>query len=246
MSPQHTTIASWSGPRNISTAMMRSWGNRNDTVVCDEPLYAHYLLEHGLDHPGREEIVEHGETDVRKVIEWLTGPHPGGKAVFYQKHMAHHLVESVPREWILDLTNVFLIRDPRAMLLSLDRVVPAPSPADTGLPQQLELFRRLREKHGQAPPVIDARDVLRQPRGMLHALCAAVDVEFQEEMLHWPAGPRETDGIWARHWYGTVLESTGFAPFEPRDVKLPRHLERVLDQIEPAFRELYETRLEAA
>src|SRR5436190_9738229 len=153
-------IAMWSGPRNISTAMMRSWGNRPDTFVCDEPLYAHYLQKTGYDHPGADEVIASHEPDWKKVVEWLTGPVPGGKPVFYQKHMAHHLLPEIERDWLASLTHAFLIRDPREMLLSLVKVMPHPAALDTGLPQQLELFRSVRAATGHTPPVIDARDVL--------------------------------------------------------------------------------------
>ncbi len=239
------TIASWSGPRNISTAMLRSWGNRQDTFVCDEPLYAHYLQEHGLDHPGRDEILAQCETDAAKVTRWLTGPHPEGKAVFYQKHMAHHLIDTVPREWIEEVTSIFLIRDPKAMLVSLDKVVPNPDALDTGLPQQIALFRHLSERDGAPPPVIDSRDVLRDPRGTLTALCQALELPFDDDMLRWPPGRRSTDGVWAPHWYAAVEKSTEFAPYEEKHVELPPHLDEVHRQIAPAFDELYSARLVA-
>lgn len=239
---QQIKIASWSGPRNISTAMMRSWENRADTFVCDEPLYAHYLVEHGLDHPGREQILEHGDTDARSVIEWLTGPNPEGRRVFYQKHMAHHLIDDVPRDWFAGLAHVFLIRDPVAMLLSLDKVVPDPTPLDTGLPQQIELFRTLRAR-GVEPPVVDSRDVLEQPEAMLRVLCSALELPFDTAMLSWPAGPRDTDGIWAPHWYASVEKTTGFAPWVDRQQQLPERLEAVHRKIEPLYAELHEARL---
>ena len=132
--PRH--IAMWSGPRNISTAMLRSWGNRQDTFVCDEPLYAHYLEQTGLDHPGAREVIEHHETDWRKVVRWLTGPVPEGRRLFYQKHMAHHLLPDIGREWLTDLTHCFLIREPREMLTSLIRKTTQPTLEDTRLPQQ--------------------------------------------------------------------------------------------------------------
>ncbi|MEM6707020.1 MAG: HAD family hydrolase [Acidobacteriota bacterium] len=239
---QQIKIASWSGPRNISTAMMRSWENRADACVCDEPLYAHYLVENGLDHPGRAEILEHGETNAQKVIDWLTGPNPGEHRVFYQKHMAHHLIDDVPRDWFEDLAHVFLIRDPVAMLLSLDKVVPDPTALDTGLPQQIDLFRKLKSRDSE-PPVIDSRDVLEQPEAMLRALCAALDLPFDDAMLSWPAGPRDSDGIWAPHWYASVEQSTGFAPWVDRQQQLPKRLEAVHSEIAPLYEELHAARL---
>ncbi|HEX6984335.1 MAG TPA: hypothetical protein VF170_03110, partial [Planctomycetaceae bacterium] len=139
-------LAVWSGPRNISTAMMRSWGNRSDTVVVDEPLYAHYLKVTRLPHPGADEVLAHHESDWRKVAEFLTGPVPGGKRIFYQKHMAHHLLPEIGRDWLSRLTHVFLIRDPKEMLTSLMKVLPEPRVEDTGLPQQVELFERVRDE----------------------------------------------------------------------------------------------------
>jgi hypothetical protein len=214
----------WSGPRNISTAMMRSWGNRPDTFVCDEPLYAHYLTRHPVDHPGVDEVIAHHEQDWRKVVAWLTGPMPHGRTVFYQKHMTHHLLGPMDRSWLDSLVNCFLIRDPKEMLTSLIHHMPRPTLADTGLPQQVELFRRERERTGRVPPVLDARDVLKDPERMLRLLCDAVELEFNTEMLRWPAGLRETDGVWAKHWYGAVARSTGFKPYRPKNESVPREL----------------------
>ena len=238
-------IAMWSGPRNISTALMRSFGSRPDTAVCDEPLYAFYLARHSVDHPGRDEVVARGETDWRKVAAFLTGPVPGGKEVFYQKHMAHHLLSEVGRAWLDELVHAFLIRDPREMLLSLAKVMPAPSALDTGLPQQLELFRAVERRLGRPPPVVDARDVLEDPAGVLHALCAALELEFTPAMLAWEPGLRPTDGVWAKHWYGEVAKSTGFERWRPREGALPARLEGVHAECLDAYRRLGERRLTA-
>jgi hypothetical protein len=231
-------LAMWSGPRNISTAMMRSWGNREDTVVCDEPLYAHYLLHTGASHPGAEEVMRHHETDWRRVAERLTGDLPPGKSIFYQKHMAHHLLPRIERGWLDRLTHGFLIRDPGEMLASLAKHLPQPRIEDTGLPQQLEIFEAMSRREEKVPPVIDARDVLIDPEGTLRALCRAVDVPFDAGMLEWPAGPRETDGIWARHWYSAVRRSTGFAPYRPKDEPLPVALRELHHACEPYYRRL--------
>jgi hypothetical protein len=246
-------IAMWSGPRNISTALLRSWGNRPDTFVSDEPLYGHYLAATGLPHPGRDAIVAAMETDWRVVSRELAGPVPGGKAIWYQKHMAHHLLPGVGRAWLAGFRQAFLIRDPRAMLVSLDRVTPNPLVEDTGLPQQLELFRAVRAEAGPGapdPPVIDSRDVRAAPEAMLRALCAALEVEFTERMLRWPAGRRATDGVWAPHWYASVEASTGFAPPADarggaRDEPFPARLEPVLEECLPAYRALHAVRLQA-
>ena len=188
--PGFVRIAMWSGPRNISTAMMRAFGNRPDTVVTDEPLYGHYLLRTGLDHPGREAVIGAQETDWRKVTAALTGPVPGGRRVWYQKHMTHHLLPEIGRDWLDRLTNCFLIRDPREVLASYVRTRAQPTLADLGLPQQVAIFEQVRARTGRVPPVLDARDVLCDPRRMLGLLCATIGIPFSERMLAWPPGPR--------------------------------------------------------
>jgi hypothetical protein len=208
-------LAVWSGPRNISTALMRSWENRPDTVVVDEPLYAHYLHVTGLDHPGRDEVIAAGETDWRRVVAALAGPVPAGVRVFYQKHMTHHLVPGVERGWVAGLANVMLIRDPREVVASYVRSRAAVTADDLGLPQQVRLYDEL-VAAGTPPPVIDAGDFLRHPEAHLRALCRHLGVDFDARMLAWPPGPRDSDGVWGRHWYGAVWRSTGFAEHRPR------------------------------
>jgi hypothetical protein len=245
MSGKQIRIAAWSGPRNISTAMMRSWGNRPDTHVTDEPLYAHYLSAHPVDHPGVDEVVANGETDWRKVVAWLTGPIPNGKATWYQKHMAHHLLPHVELGWIERLTHCFLIRQPKEMLSSLLAVMPNPSLPDTGLPQQVDLFERVRRQHGRIPPVVDARDLLENPRGVLSKLCAALGVNFSDTMLQWPAGRRDTDGIWGKYWYANVERSTGFERYESRDRAVPDEHSALLGQCVALYQELHRHRIVA-
>jgi hypothetical protein len=236
-------IAMWSGPRNISTALMRAFENRADTVVCDEPLYACYLAESGAQHPGREEVLAACDTDWRSVVAQLTGPTPGGAAIWYQKHMAHHLLPSMGRGWLDALTHVFLIRDPREMLLSLDKITPSPALEDTGLPQQVELFDQVRARTGTAPVVIDSRDVLEAPEAMLRGLCEALEIEFLDAMLSWPAGGRETDGVWAPHWYAGVEATTGFEPYRSREESLSERLQGVHERCHEPYRALHEARL---
>jgi hypothetical protein len=243
MSLDTRRIAMWSGPRNISTALMRSWGNRPDTFVCDEPLYAHYLLTSGVPHPGAEEVIRDQETDWRKVTAWLTGPVPEGKAIFYQKHMTHHLLPAIDRGWLNRVTNAFLIREPREVITSFVRVVPNPTLEDTGYPQQMEIFNLVRQGTGRTPPVVDARDVLENPRRLLMLLCDALDVAFTDAMLSWPPGPRASDGIWAKHWYGAVWQSTGFQPYQPKNDPVPPAMTGLLDQAEAIYRQLYQHRL---
>lgn len=236
-------IAMWSGPRNISTALMRSWGNRPDTFVCDEPLYAHYLKQTGLDHPGASEVIEAHEPDWRKAVASLVGDVSGGKPIFYQKQMAHHLLPEIDRDWIGVLTNAFLIREPREMITSLAKILKHPTPSDTGLPQQVEIFEWVRSRTGKTPPVIDARDVLENPRKALTLLCEALDVEFLEAMLSWPPGRRETDGVWAKYWYDSVEKTTSFQPYVPKPEPVPERLEGLLEICQVHYETLHAHRL---
>ena len=222
-------IAMWSGPRNISTAMMRSWGSRGDTHVTDEPLYACYLATTGREHPGRDEIVACYETDWRRVVETLVGPVPGGRAIWFQKHMTLHLTDDVGRDWLEELDHAFLIRDPREVLLSYSRVVSDPTPEDLGFPQQRALWEDVARRTGRVPPILDSRDVRDRPEAALRALCAALDVPWDPAMLSWEPGRRETDGIWAPHWYGNVERSTSFAPWTPSPGEVPVELGGVLE-----------------
>lgn len=231
-------IAMWSGPRNISTAMMRSFGNRSDCFVTDEPLYAYYLQASGIEHPMREEVIASQSTDWREVVRWLSGPVPQGRPVWYQKHMTHHLLDEVGREWLDRVTSCFLLRDPRAVLASYAQKRERVSTADIGMLQQAAIFDEVRERSGMVPPVLDAADVLRDPRAMLTRLCQAVGIAFDERMLSWPPGPRDTDGVWGRHWYGNVIESTGFQPYRPPEAGLPAQLEAIAEQCRPAYERL--------
>jgi hypothetical protein len=222
---------------------MRSWGNRPDTFVCDEPFYAHYLLKTHVTHPGIEEVLQSQENDWRKVVAWLTQYEPPGKGIFYQKQMTHHLLPNIDRGWMDGVRHAFLIREPRAMVASYARVAGLPRMEDLGLPQQQEIFELVRRRTGKAPPVIDARDVLDDPPRLLKLLCAALDVAFTPAMLSWPSGPRETDGVWARHWYQAVLASTTFQPYRPCTDLVLAHLADMLEQAEEIYRELHAYRL---
>lgn len=238
-----TRIAMWSGPRNISTALMRSWGNRPDTVVCDEPFYAYYLQRTGIQHPGAKEVIAHHESDWRKVVAWLTGPIPEGKTIFYQKHMTHHLLPEIDRGWLDQVAHAFLIREPRDVIPSFTRIAGIPTLEDTGYPQQREIFEHVLARTGKTPPVVDSRDILLDPPRLLKALCAALEVDFTPAMLSWPPGPRATDGIWAKHWYHAVLETTTFQPYRPKEDTIPGHLQDMLDQAETIYQRLYDCRL---
>jgi hypothetical protein len=233
----------WSGPRNISTALMRSWENRPDTIVWDEPLYAHYLCHVPVDHPGRDEVIATHDGDWESVVRELTGGEQSGAQIFYQKHMAHHLLPHISRDWLPRLANCFLIRDPREMLASLNAKMGMPELRDTGLPQQVEIFRMIRGQAGRTPPVIDSADVLRDPRRLLTRLCEAVGVEFLEAMLTWPPGRRATDGVWAKYWYDAVERSTGFEAPREKKTELAPELEALARECQPFYDELAQHRL---
>ncbi|WP_433363251.1 HAD family hydrolase [Actinoplanes sp. CA-142083] len=233
-----TRIAMWSGPRNISTAMMRSFGARPDTVVVDEPLYAHYLAVTAIDHPGRDEILLSQPTRWQDVAAQLTGPLAGDPAVHYQKHMTHHLLPGIGRDWLGALTHAFLIRDPSHVVASYARVRGEPTLEDLGYPQQAEIYRAF------GGPVVDAADVLRDPAGTLARLCAALGIAFDPAMLAWAPGPRATDGVWAPFWYASVQASTGFAPYNPAPVEVPDRLRPLVDAAQPYYDELARHRLQ--
>jgi len=209
-------IAMWSGPRNISTAMMRSFENREDTAVIDEPFYAAYLLKAGLDHPMRDAVLLSQPLDWQRVTKQLLGPVPGGRAVFYQKHMTHHMLPEFGRSWIRFCRNAFLIRSPEQVLASYVEKRAQVTLSDIGFVVQRELFEREADRLGKSPPVIEAADVLEDPRGMLTALCCALGVPFSDRMLRWPKGRRPTDGVWAPVWYEAVEKSTGFTRLRER------------------------------
>ena len=243
MSADVVRLAMWSGPRNISTAMMRSFENRPDTSVIDEPFYAVYLKETGAVHPLQAEVLASQPNDWRDVVPTLLGPVPGGHRVFYQKHMTHHMVPAIGRDWIAGLTNAFLIRAPEDVLLSYAQVRGTPTPDEIGVPQQRALFEREADRLGHAPPVIDGGDVLGDPARMLGLLCHAVGIAFLPQMLAWPAGSRPTDGVWAPAWYGAVEKSTGFSAPRKDRVTLPDGLRRVADAVRADYERLAAFRL---
>lgn len=225
----------WSGPRNLSTAMMRAFGNRTDCAVWDEPFYAAYLAATGLDHPMRDEVMAAGETDPARVAERCVGPAPDGKALFYQKHMTHHMISGFGRDWIFGLVNVFLIREPERVVASYAAKREAPTLDDIGFLQQADLFASVADRTGSAPPVVDAADIRRAPGEMLRALCAAIGIGFDPAMLAWLPGPRETDGVWGAHWYDAVNRSSGFAPAEDAPPVVDGEAARTAAAARPAY-----------
>ena len=236
---QPVRVAMWSGPRNISTAMMRAWENRPDTVVVDEPFYAAYLARTGLDHPARDEVIASQPTDPEQVVAQLRTPLPDGKTVHYAKHMAHHLAADQDLSWLRDFRTVLLVREPREVVASYVRSREVCEPEDIGLLQQVRLLDHLEAE----PPVIDAADFLRDPETHLRWLCDWLGIDFTDRMLCWPAGPRDSDGVWAPHWYDAVRASTGFAPYRQRDVDLDEHDAAVAEACRTAYERLHAMRL---
>lgn len=231
MTVEPIRIAMWSGPRNISTALMRSFGSRADTAVVDEPFYAAYLASTGIIHPMHAEVLASQPNDWREVVAALLGPVPDGKAIFYQKHMTHHMGPEFGRDWISRVRSAFLIRDPSAVLASYVRKRDGVTLADIGIVQQRELFDREAQRLGGAPPVVEGADVVANPSRVLAQLCAALGIEYTDAMLSWLPGRRATDGVWAPAWYNAVEQSTGFEPpQEPAEVSLPDELRRIADE----------------
>ena len=235
-------VAMWSGPRNISTAMMRAWENRPDTVVVDEPFYAAFLARTGLDHPARDQVIASQPTDVDDVVASLRAPVPADVGVHYAKHMTHHLAPGQDLGWAREFRNVLLIRDPAEVVASYVKSRESCEPDDIGLLQQVELLDRL-DDLGQQPPVIDAADFLRDPETHLRWLCDWLGIPFTDAMLAWPAGPRDSDGVWAPHWYAAVWASTGFAPHRARELDLDDHDAAVAEACRPAYERLAARRL---
>ena len=228
-------IAMWSGPRNLSTAMMRSFGARADCAVSDEPFYAAYLKATGLDHPMRDEVLSSQAKNAAQVAADLLGPVPGGRPVWYQKQMSHHMIEGFPLDWMDQVTNVFLLRSPERVLASYAQKRESVTLADVGFEGQAMLFERVADRLGHAPVVVEAEDIRRDPRGTLAALCTAIDLPFDEAMLSWAPGQHADDGVWAPHWYGAIFNTTGFAPPDERAPDLPEHLRVIADAARPFY-----------
>jgi hypothetical protein len=245
MSAPAIRIAMWSGPRNISTAMMRSFEARGDTAVSDEPFYAAYLERTGLDHPLRDAVLASQSHDPREVESMLLGPVPGGQPVWYQKHMTLHMLPEFALGWMAEVRNAFLIREPRSVLASYAVKRNTVTSADIGFFQQRMLFEREADRLGTAPPVVDAADIRSDPAATLERLCRALGVPYTASMLKWPAGTRATDGVWAPAWYRSVERSTGFEPQQPKAViSLPPHLQRLADEAQPHYDVLRAHRLD--
>lgn len=243
MTVEVVRLAMWSGPRNISTAMMRAWENRPDALVVDEPLYGYYLAATGLDHPAAAAVQRAQSTDWRVVVDELCRPLEAGVGVYFQKHMTHHLLPEVGRDWLGSHQHCLLIREPGEVVASYVRSRPTVLMDDIGIVQQVELYRDLAVRSEEPPLIIDAGDFLTAPGAYLEHLCVELHLPFYPQMLSWPPGPRSTDGVWAPHWYDNVLQSTGF--MEPRlgDTVIPARLEPLVREAREYYDWLHERRL---
>jgi hypothetical protein len=235
----------WSGPRNLSTAMMRSFDSRADTYVSDEPFYGAFLKDTGADHPMREDVIVSMDTDWRSVMHSLRGDPPDGSPIWYQKHMWHHMTGPIGYGDFEGFTHAFLIREPERMIASYLRKRESAEFEGFGMDRQAEFFDREADRLGHAPPVIDAHDVLTDPPDVLSKLCDALGIPWDMAMLSWLPGRRETDGVWAKHWYGAVEASTGFGPPETDHVDLPEDAQRLADRCRPYYDHLAAHRIQA-
>lgn len=231
-------LAMWSGPRNISTAMMRAWENRSDTVVVDEPFYAHFLDHTGIDHPMRDEIVAKGETDWKKVVSKLSQKPESG--LFYQKHITTHWLKHISTDWLVELEHVFLIRDPEPVAASYAVKRHCITASDLGYSQQTDLFRTITKMQGSAPLVLDSKRFLQDPESQLQRICEKLNIPFEANMLSWPIGARDSDGLWGAHWYDAVNQSTGFKPARTSHNELTEIQKSIALECRPYYEELLE------
>jgi hypothetical protein len=235
-------IAMWSGPRNISTAMMRSWENRADTQVVDEPFYAFYLQQTQSPHPCFDEILATQSSNYEQVTGELCNA-ACNSPLQYQKHMTHHMLEGVDMGWTRALTHCFLIRDPAQVVNSYTNSRGVCCAEDIGIIRQAELYKEISQLTGQDIPIIDSNDVLQNPKGVLSKLCQRLQIPFDEAMLAWPAGKRSSDGVWASHWYHSVEKSSGFAQAISKAFVLSEAQQQVVDEVSPHFEYLYDKRI---
>jgi len=236
-------IAMWSGPRNISTALMRSFENRSDTAVLDEPFYAHYLEKTGINHPGKEKIILSQSTDWDRVAKMCVGEIPGNKPIWYQKHMAQHNLEDCDLSWIHNVINCLLIRDPKFVIPSYGKRFKIDDEYLLGFVQQLELLNIIEQETGQIPPIIDSQDILKNPRCALKKLCEKIGIPYLDTMLQWESGKRESDGVWAPYWYNEVERSTGFKPYVKKDLVIEKSLISIYKKCKAHYNILWEKRI---
>jgi len=236
-------IAMWSGPRNVSTALMRSFENRSDCFVSDEPFYSYFLYKTGLKHPLSDKIIKSGLIDYNKIIKYITGHTPFSKNIWYQKHMAHHILEGVNMDWIKNMANCLLIRHPSDVILSYSKKNEIDNIQQLGYLQQIKIYKMLTKETGVSPIIIDAQDLLKEPRKMLIEICKNLKIKFNDKMLSWPPGGRKTDGIWGKHWYKQVEVSTGFNPYLKTDRTIPLRYQNLNNECMKYYDFLHQNRI---
>jgi len=236
-------IAMWSGPRNVSTALMRSFENRSDCFVSDEPFYSYFLYKTKLEHPLSKEIIKSGLTNYNEIIKYITGPIPSSKNIWYQKHMAHHILEGTNMDWIKNMKNCLLIRHPSDVILSYSKKNEINSIQQLGYLQQIKIYEMLNKEMGISPIIIDAQDLLRKPKKILIEMCKKLKIKFDDKMLSWPSGVRETDGIWGKHWYKQVEASTEFKPYIKTNRIISTKYQSLYDECMQYYNFLYQNRI---
>ncbi|MEP2988966.1 MAG: sulfotransferase [Parasphingorhabdus sp.] len=239
MTSEPFRIAMWSGPRNISTAMMRSFGGRGDCAVTDEPFYGAFLKTTGIRQPMADEVIASMNCDWKSVAKAMIGHIPDRKPIWYQKHMPHHMVADVSIADFPDHRHAFLIRDPAKVVASYAVKRVEVTVDDLGYERQLEYVDAIAEKSGKAPIILDSADILRDPEAHLKALCKSLDIPWDTGMLQWESGTRESDGVWASHWYNRVINTTGFGSPEASSTSTLTNAEqRVADESRPFYEQL--------
>ena len=235
-------IAMWSGPRNLSTALMRSFESRDDCHVTDEPFYGSFLKRTSIDHPMAYEVINEMECNYEKVAKEINGLLKNNKSIWYQKHMSHHILEGDDISWSQNMTNCFLIRSPEDMLFSYKKRREKFTSDDFGLEKQLEIFQKISSHSAKIPPVVDINKLLQDPEKYLKKLCELIDIPFSYKMLKWKAGSRESDGLWGKHWYKNVIETTGFIRKNSvkSDYNFTQDMKDILEIIRPAYKKLAE------
>lgn len=233
----------WSGPRNISTALMRSFENRNDTSVLDEPFYAFYLDNKGYNHPLKEAILKSQSKNWNEVAKFCSEGIPNQSKIWYQKHMAHHILKGCDLNWLGKVKNCILIRHPKFVISSYSKKYKIESIRQLGYQQQIEIFDYLFEQNNIEPIIIDANDLLENPKKMLNKLCNKIDVRYSKKMLSWPHGARESDGLWGPYWYKNVYKSTGFIASPKKSINLEKSLFPIYEESLLIYNFLYEKRL---
>ncbi|KGJ98013.1 hypothetical protein ND16A_0818 [Thalassotalea sp. ND16A] len=235
-------LAMWSGPRNISTAMMRSWENRDDTQVIDEPFYAYYLAASNAVHPMTDEILSSQPNNWQDVAQQLTTS-ACTREIYYQKQMSHHMLDEVDLTWCKALQHCFLIRDPRFIINSYVKKMPSVNSENIGIKRQFKLYQQLSELTGQDIPIIDSKDVLQNPEAILTKLCQRLNIAFDQNMLAWPKGKRASDGVWAKHWYENVEASSAFAPYSLAEIKLTKAQKQLAEENDVYYQQLFQKRI---